>query len=160
MLAHLDEVLVEAPPRLRVRAPVPGARRHLPAQLLSCCFPGSSRFGDRGRAGRFPSKHTHRSEAMFTSCNSTSTHTHSLPRLHGRNCDDVTPNSSRKYREIPFSTVSPRRCRVCRVWVSVGDSLRSQIKNVFTDNKRFYLTEIQWNRLCIRGTNTVLTEMI
>lgn len=88
------------------------------------------------------------------------THTHSLPRLHGRNCDDVTPNSSRKYREIPFSTVSPRRCRVCRVWVSVGDSLRSQIKNVFTDNKRFYLTEIQWNRLCIRGTNTVLTEMI
>lgn len=46
MLAHLDEVLVEAPPRLRVRGFVPGASRHLSTRLLSRCFM-SSRFGDR-----------------------------------------------------------------------------------------------------------------
>lgn len=30
MLAHLDEVLIEASPRFRVRVSVPGARRHFP----------------------------------------------------------------------------------------------------------------------------------
>lgn len=40
LLAHLDEVLVEAPPRLRVRAPVPGTRRHLPAPLFVVLFSG------------------------------------------------------------------------------------------------------------------------
>lgn len=132
MLAHLDEVLVEAPPRLRVRAPVPGARRHLPAQLLSCCFPGSSRFGDRGRAGRFLSKHTHRSDAMFTSCNSTSTHTRT-PSLGCTEGTAMTSHQARRANIARFHSrlVSPRRCRVCRVWVSVGDSLRSQIKHFF-----------------------------
>lgn len=43
MLAHLDEVIIEASPRFRVRVSAPGARRHVPRSSsspggLACCF--------------------------------------------------------------------------------------------------------------------------